>query len=273
MQETSENDLELRKIRRNYGFSLAGLFRILALSKQQLETMMNALKTIEETELTFGEASSSVILSTDQQLIARVQIASGQCFEAKQMEGREETVTLVKGTGRLEIDEEKTVFSSVSLVKLTAGKVCRIFNDSNEMLEMCFVSVPSANSSDEAYVRDKGGCYEIKTGNREHIYEFFGIYGNGPSVSHSVALVEIENEGGSHSHIHPIVEETYVITDGVGRLTISGTERDVQTWDVVSIPVGEKHQISNLNAGMLQLLAIVTPPWTQDCGVYDDDKK
>jgi mannose-6-phosphate isomerase-like protein (cupin superfamily) len=232
--------------------------------------MLSLVNKIPTQEHSFGNVEYKNLLKTDQQIIGRVQIASGNCFEARQQEGREETVTVIKGNGWLEIGDQSKKISADTLVKLTAEKVCRIYNDSQEALELCFVSTPSNNQSKEVYLRHKNDRDDvIKTGNGERIYELFGV-GNGSALSHSVALVEIEPGGGSDPHIHPIVEESYVIIDGIAKLTIGQEISDRQAGEVILIPVGQRHQISNIGngKGILRFLAVVTPPWTKDCGIY-----
>lgn len=215
-----------------------------------------------------GDVEQKVCLKSDQQTVLLVQVAHGKCFEARQQAGREETVTLVKGEGRYVIDGQSKTITSMTLIKLTASKVCKIVNDHQEPLMLYFVTVPSNNQSEESYVRNRKQCFKIKTGTNERIYELFGIYGNGPCVSHSVALVKVSPGGGSQEHKHPKVNESYFMIQGSAKLTIEEKATELNGYDSAIIPVGKKHQISTIGSKNLIFLAIVTPPWTQDCGIY-----
>ncbi len=217
----------------------------------------------------FENVESRVILDTKDQFISEIEIAPGKCFEASQEQGREETVTVIQGTGALEIGDESHEVSPTCLLKLVANKTHKIFNRSKEAIKLCYASTPSDNPSEEIYIRRKEGCYEIKTGNRERICELFGIYGNGPAKSHSVALVEIDQGGGSSPHVHPVVEESYVIIDGSAKLVVGEKTLFPKAGEAVAIPVGVRHQITNIGDSVLRFIAVVTPPWTQECGIYE----
>jgi mannose-6-phosphate isomerase-like protein (cupin superfamily) len=230
------------------------------------------IKKQDVVKYSLGEVEQKICLKSDQQIVLLVQVAQGKCFEARQQAGREETVTIVKGEGRYVIDDESKTITPITLIKLTASKVCQIVNDHQETLMLYFVSVPSNNQSEEPYVRNREHCYEIKTGTNERIYELFGIYGNGPSVSHSVALVDVGPGGGSQEHYHPKVDESYFMIQGSAKLTIEEKVTELNGYDSASVPVGKKHQISNIGSRNLIFLAIVTPPWTQDCGIYTPTK-
>ena len=222
----------------------------------------------DASQLQLGEVEQTTVLKTDKQTIVRVKIAQGKCFAALQRQGCEETVTIVKGEGRFEMGDESKTIAPISLIKLTADKVCQIFNDRQETLELYFVSVPSENLNTELYVRMKEDCYKIETGTKECIRELFGIYGNGPAQSHSMAVVDISEEGYSQEHYHPEVEESYVVIQGSAKLDIAGESAELKIGDAAVIPVGKKHQIWNNGRQVLTFLAVVTPPWNQQCGIY-----
>lgn len=215
-----------------------------------------------------GEVEQTTVLQTEKQIVVCVKVAQGKFFSAQQSQSREETVTIVKGEGRYEMDGESKTIAPISLIKLTADKVCKIFNDRLETLVLYFVSIPSENLSNEQYVRLKQNCFEIKTGNSECIYELFGIYGNGPAQSHSMAVVDIAEKGYSQEHYHPKVEESYVVIQGNAKLDVDGKSTELNVGDAALIPVGKKHQIWNIGCEVLSFLAVVTPPWNDKCGIY-----
>ncbi len=68
--------------------------------------------------------------------------------------------------------------------------------------------------------------------------------------------------GGRHVaelHIHPDAEELVVITRGVGTATIGEETHDVSQEDVLYIPPGAEHEVSNTGDGLLGVLFINIP--------------
>lgn len=119
-------------------------------------------------------------------------------------------------------------------------------------------------SADDILVRKKADCYEINTANKERIYELLG------TVSHtaqklSIALVEIEKNGSSNAHLHPVVEECYIMVEGQARLVIEGKAIVLKPRDVAYIPIGKVHQIFNDHEKTLKFYAVCAPAWTPDC--------
>lgn len=217
----------------------------------------------------FENVNSKVLLDSKNQYISEIVIAPGEHLETSRAKGREETLTVIKGNGTLEIGDLSQEVTPDTLFNLVASKTHKIFNNSKEAIRLCFSSVPSDDPSDEIYIRNKAQCKEIKTGNKERIYELFGIYGNGPAKSHSIALVEIDEGGSSTAHYHPVVEESYMFIDGLAKLIIGDKTLYPKPGEAVSIPVGVRHQVINIGKDVLRLIAPVTPPWTTVCGIYE----
>ena len=68
--------------------------------------------------------------------------------------------------------------------------------------------------------------------------------------------------GGRHVaelHIHPDAEELVVIIRGVGTATIGEETHDVSQEDVLYIPPGTEHEVSNTGDGLLGVLFINIP--------------
>lgn len=229
---------------------------------------MLAAAPINSFNRSFENVTSIVKLNDDRMFLASVEIAPGQCLEVKEENGREETLTLVQGTGALEIDRQTEDIPTDCVVKLVANKVYRIFNRSKENLHLWCCSTPADKFSEEKYIRRKEDCFEIKTGNKENIRELFGVYENGPSTSHSVAIIEIGVGGSSHPHVHPIVVEAYAIIAGTAKMIVGKQTSTLKAGDVTWIKPGEEHQIINEGEGPLRFVAFVNPPWTKDCGIY-----
>lgn len=128
------------------------------------------------------------------------------------------------------------------------------------------LGAPSGTPSctDEVLVRKKEDCFEIKTGRNERIYELLGTESK-TAQKLSIALVEIEKNGSSNAHLHPVVEECYIMLQGEARLVIEGRERILKPGDVAYIPIGKVHQIFNDKAETLKFYAACAPAWTPDC--------
>lgn len=124
----------------------------------------------------------------------------------------------------------------------------------------------------DIYVRRKEDCHEINTEHGELIYEYVGIE-NGNTKKHSIAEVNIASEGSSTAHLHPDSEESYIFTQGIGRLVINGENRIVKTGDVVKIPMGIVHQIFNNQAEDLKFYCVCAPAWHPECFVPVEDKE
>lgn len=214
-----------------------------------------------------------LLLTSDQQKIKYVEIFQGQCFKAKLHDDVEETAVIMKGMARMKIGGEIKTVTPISLVKMTANKVHKFYNDQTETVGLYLIKAKinleeRQNGDEGLYIRKKEDCYEIVATEQERIYELFGKT-NGNAEMHSVALVDIHEGGSSARHYHPVVNETYVIDQGEGRLVIDSKESIVKAGDTIVIPVGKNHQIFNASSQTLKLVVVVTPPWTMDCGVYN----
>lgn len=60
-------------------------------------------------------------------------------------------------------------------------------------------------------------------------------------------------------HVHKIQEQVYHILEGEGLMEIDGEKRVVRTNDVVFIPPGSWHSISNTGLGQLTFIVVTTP--------------
>jgi mannose-6-phosphate isomerase-like protein (cupin superfamily) len=81
-------------------------------------------------------------------------------------------------------------------------------------------------------------------------------------------MVEIAPGCSSIRHYHPDTEETYLVKSGQGDLELGEANRRVGEGDLVFIPRGVVHKISNHGEAPLELCVICVPPWTPDCSVF-----
>ncbi len=192
----------------------------------------------------------------------------------------EEFQVILEGNGKLVIGNETRTVTKGDFVRIPSGARHQTFNeDQKKSLKLCCFLTPSWTFEDsifteelpsiqqekiEIYMRRKENCFEINAGQGETIYELLGKE-NGSSENISIALVEIDAGCSSEAHLHPKSEESYIITEGKGRLVIDGQTRFVTCNDLVKIPMGKVHQIFNDMKETLKLLCVCTPAWTPDC--------
>ena len=63
------------------------------------------------------------------------------------------------------------------------------------------------------------------------------------------------------AHLHPVAEELYLITHGIGRIRVGPEERDVGPGDCVVIPPGVEHKLANTGDAELRLLCCCAPAY------------
>jgi mannose-6-phosphate isomerase-like protein (cupin superfamily) len=79
--------------------------------------------------------------------------------------------------------------------------------------------------------------------------------------NHSLAEAIIPVGGTVTEHYHKITEEVYYLISGKGLMYLNGVEREVGPGDIVIIPPGTKHKLTN--HGFLPIVMVVTcaPGW------------
>ena len=85
------------------------------------------------------------------------------------------------------------------------------------------------------------------------IREFLNA-GNSGLRNQSLAEATLAPRQCTQAHFHPLAEEIYFITQGVGIMKIEGETREVRIGDAIAIPNGYKHQICNSGAETLIFL-------------------
>jgi mannose-6-phosphate isomerase-like protein (cupin superfamily) len=216
-----------------------------------------------------------------QHSVAHVDIASKGSSHAHFHPDAEESYIVMKGEGRLVINGTTRTVKAGEVAHIPTGAIHQIFNDKIEDLQFYCIcspawvpegSIPAKGDEKhehkhEIYTKTREECFEISTGQGEKIYEFVGK-GNGNANQQSVALVEIESAGKSSAHYHPVAEESYIITEGQGRLVIDGVTKNVTAGDVAFIPVGRVHQIFNDHKEKLKFFCICAPAWVPEGSVF-----
>ena len=80
----------------------------------------------------------------------------------------------------------------------------------------------------------------------------------------SLAEARLPAGASTTPHRHPVTEEIYYITAGVGRMQIEHELRDVAPGDAIAIPPGAAHQITNTGDEPLRLLCCCAPAYEHD---------
>ena len=115
-------------------------------------------------------------------------------------------------------------------------------------------------------------CHEnlstIHTDHGESITELVSPILKNTTHNMSIARCEIAPDCASLNHLHPIVEETYHITEGTAKMIIDNQTIFLEKGDIVVIPPNSQHQIFNTGEDTLSFLAICVPAWTADCSVF-----
>jgi len=120
-------------------------------------------------------------------------------------------------------------------------------------------------------VKDIHTTTPVETPHGEIIRELGGRSA-GALDQHSLAHITLPPGKGALKHYHPVVEESYYILSGAGRMIIDDEEATVQPGQMVAIAPGRIHQIFNTNASEpLTFMVVCVPPWTPDCSVFVED--
>ncbi|MCA9290825.1 MAG: cupin domain-containing protein [Phycisphaerales bacterium] len=75
----------------------------------------------------------------------------------------------------------------------------------------------------------------------------------------SLAEVVVRPGEGPPPHRHAREEETFIVVDGVLRVTCDGVERDVPAGSVAVLPRGSVHAFTNATTVPVRFLVLITP--------------
>ncbi|HLV36791.1 MAG TPA: cupin domain-containing protein [Spirillospora sp.] len=119
------------------------------------------------------------------------------------------------------------------------------------------------------YLKNTDDITPITSPHGEIVREYLGKAVGG-AQQHSLAQITLPPGHASRKHYHPVVEESYLILSGEGRMVIGHEEQRVRPGDAIAVPVHAIHQIFNTGSTDLVFLAVCAPPWTPDCSVFID---
>jgi mannose-6-phosphate isomerase-like protein (cupin superfamily) len=102
------------------------------------------------------------------------------------------------------------------------------------------------------------GCFITKDGSE--IRELLA-HRNSAIRHQSLAEARLPAGGATQEHYHPLTEEIYYITHGVGEIRIEGETRPVRVGDAIAIPPGQRHKLWNTGVETLRLLCCCAPAY------------
>jgi mannose-6-phosphate isomerase-like protein (cupin superfamily) len=116
------------------------------------------------------------------------------------------------------------------------------------------------------HIKNNATITPFESAHGEIVYEYMGNAAGG-AIQHSLAQIVLPPGTSSIKHFHPIVEESYYVLSGQGRIVLDGEQRIVSAGDAIAIPTAIVHQIFNDTDSDVIFLAVCAPPWTPDCSV------
>jgi mannose-6-phosphate isomerase-like protein (cupin superfamily) len=119
------------------------------------------------------------------------------------------------------------------------------------------------------HIKNTDEITPFSTPHGEIVREYMGAAAGG-TQQHSLAHITLPPGKASLKHYHPLVEESYFILSGQGRMMIDSEERMLRAGDGIAVPANAVHQIFNDSDVNLEFLAICAPPWTPDCSIFLD---
>ncbi len=82
------------------------------------------------------------------------------------------------------------------------------------------------------------------------------IHGN---IGASVAEATIPVGTSTHTHLHTLSEEIYIVTQGVGRMQLGDKSFEVHSGDTITIAPKTVHNVSNIGGTDLVILCVCVP--------------
>jgi len=94
---------------------------------------------------------------------------------------------------------------------------------------------------------------------------------NSAIANQSLAEARVPVDGFTAEHYHPVAEEIYYITQGMGRMRIDGEEREVGEGDAIAIPPGARHKLWNIGEETLRLLCCCAPAYEHEDTILTEE--
>lgn len=94
---------------------------------------------------------------------------------------------------------------------------------------------------------------------------------NSAIANQSLAEARVPVDGCTAEHYHPVAEEIYYITHGVGRIRIDKKECEVCEGDAIAIPPGVRHKLWNIGNDALRLLCCCAPAYEHEDTILTEE--
>ena len=78
------------------------------------------------------------------------------------------------------------------------------------------------------------------------------------------SVIEIGGSTTAHAHDE---HEIFIVTAGIGRIDVDGESREVRVGEAVLVPIGSRHQITNVSTD--QRLEFLNVYWPESFGPID----
>ncbi len=94
---------------------------------------------------------------------------------------------------------------------------------------------------------------------------------NSAIANQSLAEARVPVDGCTAEHYHPVAEEIYYITHGIGRIRIDKKECEVCEGDAIAIPPGVRHKLWNIGNDALRLLCCCAPAYEHEDTILTEE--
>lgn len=227
-----------------------------------------------------AESSSDTFALTvmsNMQVVARHLVQPGQTGDYHVHFNQEQVYFFLSGNAKMHVDERVYPVRGGSIIDLPPTCYHQLINDGDEWAaHLLIAGAPLAEGQQtqhrEAIAANGPGGSKLPIAARhwtelspqdgklggEFVWELL----RPPEVGTigSVDYCQIYPGNGQRAHRHEDHEQVLYIVDGAGSIKVDGETADVREGDVVYVPVGAEHALSNLAEDWLQYLSIDALP-------------
>ena len=139
------------------------------------------------------------------------------------------------------------------------AKLCRCLHAPGVTIMGWFMDVKNLNEVAAITTKDSSEIRELLS------------HRNSAIANQSLAEARVPVDGFTAEHYHPVAEEIYYITHGMGRMRIDGEEREVGEGDAIAIPPGARHKLWNIGEETLRLLCCCAPAYEHEDTILTEE--
>jgi mannose-6-phosphate isomerase-like protein (cupin superfamily) len=204
-----------------------------------------------------GDTAASRVMATSEHLEQRIVVYAPGRSRERRLEGRQEVLFVVSGSGAVEIDGRRHALGPYTGVYLAPGDAYVVENPGPGELKVVSVTAPeehSARPGNRRTVRYEDQPVLPASPNREFRYLVNQDVGC-PDVTQFVGIIP-PGRAGMHSHTY---DEVVYVIDGEGILHFRGTETPLRPGSCVHLPPLEEHSLENTGDRRMQVLGVFHP--------------